>query len=250
MKKIKRCYIFLIVLTLLSIVPFLGTTINFYGFTTITLMMLCVILKFGKKQKKRSSLLFYSCILHIIGLTLVTIVTKIQMFSLLILPIYFNNYSLSFQLASWILKIVSVFYLLKFYNQQYGQLSRIINQTGTVTFKQAIYDYFLSFIDFKRRTTRLGYFWVGIFYVILLLSIRIFPKLALIVVLLLLVSFIPLTAIMVRRLRDVGLTDKRIMLFILIFLLIWVIALPSLLQLPLRVLTLIITLLPSNSIST
>lgn len=104
-------------------------------------------------------------------------------------------------------------------------MSRKINQIGKVTFKQSISDFWAGYFDFKGRTTRLGYFWIQIFYLLLFVlyymiihllgAITHQPMLRLmllrlssnLLILFSIFSVIPNISIVTRRLRDAGFSN-------------------------------------------
>ncbi|MBC9708829.1 MAG: DUF805 domain-containing protein, partial [Enterococcus sp.] len=95
-----------------------------------------------------------------------------------------------------------------------------IEQTGKITFRQAIKDFFRGYVDFKGRTTRAGYWWATLALILIaivttiLLFFGIFSALtdtgtilwSLPFVIFVLGGIIPSMAMNVRRYRDVGLT--------------------------------------------
>lgn len=105
---------------------------------------------------------------------------------------------------------------------------RKINQTGKVTFKQAIYDYFTGYFNLTGKTTRLGYFWVGVFYVlifILLYIVTFILKTYLhimslpipgVIFFIFILTLIPNITILARRLRDAGFNDVVITILIML----------------------------------
>ena len=124
-------------------------------------------------------------------------------------------------------------------------------QQGKVTFFSANIDFFKGFLNFKGRTTRAGYWLtvplqilVGIFIAISLLSER--WGLAII---LFLSIIIPLYAILVRRFRDTGLTNKGIIALLLLpVVLTWL--LPSASSTTINIVTYIIAAQPTDKLLT
>lgn len=117
-------------------------------------------------------------------------------------------------------------------------MAKIICEKGSVSFKEAIRDFFKGYVDFKGRSTRAGYWWLvlSVWLVELLLAFGLFAALefiptsvsyvpavfASICVTLLavvwLATLIPFIALFVRRMRDVGLTTASMIIAVLIYL--------------------------------
>ncbi|MBX8935575.1 DUF805 domain-containing protein [Enterococcus gilvus] len=127
----------------------------------------------------------------------------------------------------------------------------ISEQPGKVTFIEAHKDFFKGFLDFKGRTTRSGYWWtvplqfiLGIFVGISLVT----GRLATAIILLVLIA-IPLYAALARRFRDAGLTNKGIIVFLLLPLILsWV--LPNASSTTINIVTFVIAAQPTDSLLT
>ncbi len=89
-----------------------------------------------------------------------------------------------------------------------------IEQTGKITFRQAIKDFFRGYVDFKGRTTRAGYWWATLALILITIVTTIMAIYGAFVSSFLVApffifsigGFIPSIAMNVRRYRDVGLT--------------------------------------------
>lgn len=127
----------------------------------------------------------------------------------------------------------------------------INEQPGKVTFLQAHIDYFKGFFDFKGRTTRAGYWWTvplqfieGIF-----LAISLFTGHIVLGIILLMLTVIPLYAVLTRRCRDAGLTNKGIIVLLLLpFFLSWL--LPSVSSMAINIATFIVAAQPTDKVLT
>ncbi|MDR9788655.1 DUF805 domain-containing protein [Enterococcus faecalis] len=98
-----------------------------------------------------------------------------------------------------------------------------IEQKGKVSFNQAIKDFFRGYFDFKGRTTRAGYWWVGLLFTLLTIitiilgivfffsafaysSVDALKWWLILYFIFILIAIIPSIALNIRHNRDVGLT--------------------------------------------
>ena len=106
-----------------------------------------------------------------------------------------------------------------------------INEKGYISFKQAFIDFWTGIVDFEGKTTRSGYWWgvlTGVVTQLLLILILavimialpdtntayiISIVLAVIIMLLTLIVLLPLITLQIRRLHDIGLNYKAIIVF-------------------------------------
>lgn len=110
---------------------------------------------------------------------------------------------------------------------------KTIEESGKVSFPQAVKDFWKGYADFRGRSTRAGYWWanlcIALIYVILFIIMSInaasrsyyessvSPVLLFIIVIFSLALVVPMLALTVRRLRDVGLKSKAILALMVVY---------------------------------